>query len=607
MFFSRKTTVCSLLLMVLMFAGCTTMSKSSPFSADKSLPVIEEDQKSDPVEETSDAEISEENNLPENTEVIPEETAGQSVVAAEKVIEEPPPTDQELIDTALEHLQASNTYWEQGDLDNAIVCLDKASSFTLKINNNASPEILQQLEDVRIAIAKKTLEVYSSRFITANGFHTAIPLPSEINSNVQKAINLFTGKDKKWFLKVYARSGKYRPAIVRVLKEAGLPEELSWLPFIESGYSTGAYSKARALGMWQFIASTGYKYGLKRDNWIDERMDPEKSTKAAIAYLKELHQIFGEWTTALAAYNCGEARILRVIRQQKISYMDNFWDLYEKLPGETAFYVPKYYALQYILEDPAKYGIELPPLEEELKYEKVNVNKQMLLKTLAKEMDVDYNLLKEMNSELRQDVTPASTYELKVPEGKGEVLMARLEDIPVYVPPVPAYVVHRVRSGESLSVIAEKYHTSIRSIMNMNGLRSKNFLRAGWKLKIPTGKYTTPATYTVSSGTPTQYTVRNGDTLWKIADRFGTTVNSIKALNGLQSNWLKIGQKLTISRSVVAQASTGDSQNYIVRQGDSPYLIAKRHRMNLYEFLKINNLTVDSTIFPGQEVKVIPR
>jgi membrane-bound lytic murein transglycosylase D len=198
-----------------------------------------------------------------------------------------------------------------------------------------------------------------------------------MNRHVQKAIDLFTtGREKEWFLKVYARSGKYRPAIVRELKEAGLPEELSWLPLIESGFSTVAISSARALGMWQFIASTGYKYGLNRDAWIDERMNPEKATKAAIAYLTELHQIFGEWTTALAAYNCGEARVLKEISTQKINYMDNFWDLYEKLPSETAFYVPKFLAVLHIVNNPSAYGIELPPLEKEIEYDKVNINKQ---------------------------------------------------------------------------------------------------------------------------------------------------------------------------------------------------------------------------------------
>jgi membrane-bound lytic murein transglycosylase D len=604
MFYTWKSRIKSLLFLIFLFTGCTTTDSNVPLTVDKPTPEIQENLAPEPPKEAPAEEMNVVKSVSSDKQTAAEEIHEKPPVQPVKIIVDTP-TDQELIDSALEHLQASNEFWEQGDLDNAINCLDKAYSYTLKINNTETPEIIQQMQDVRIAIAKKTLEIYSSRYTTANGFHNAIP--TVMNSHVQKAVNLFNGKEKKWFLTVYARSGKYRPAIVRELKEAGLPEELSWLPFIESGFSTKAHSSARALGMWQFIASTGYKYGLNRDTWIDERMDPEKSTKAAIAYLKELHQIFGDWTTALAAYNCGEARVLRVISQQKISYMDNFWDLYEKLPRETAFYVPKFMAVLQILDDPAAYGIELPSLEDELVYEKVTINKQVQLKTLASEMDADYTLLKELNSELRQNVTPTDTYELKVPMGKAEILVAKMDSIPTYIPPVPAYVVHRVRNGESLSVIAEKYNASIRSIMNLNGLKSRNFLRAGWKLKIPTGKYTSAATHSSTSGASIKYVVQNGDSLWKIADSFGSTVKSIKAINGLESNWLKVGQELIISGGSTQANTEGGSQNYTVRRGDSPYLIAKRHRMKLYDFLQMNNLTANSTIFPGQEVKVSPQ
>jgi membrane-bound lytic murein transglycosylase D len=152
-----------------------------------------------------------------------------------------------------------------------------------------------------------------------------------MNPDVQKEISSFQGMERDSFVAAYQRSGIYRSDIMKEIKKAGIPEELFWLPLVESLFKINAYSSARALGLWQFIPSTGYKFGLSRDEWIDERMDVQKSTKAAIAYLKELHNMFGDWLTALAAYNCGEGRVLRVISSQHINYLDSFWDLYRKL------------------------------------------------------------------------------------------------------------------------------------------------------------------------------------------------------------------------------------------------------------------------------------
>ncbi|MGD8982594.1 MAG: LysM peptidoglycan-binding domain-containing protein [Desulfobacteraceae bacterium] len=516
-------------------------------------------------------------------------------------------TNQELVDSALEFCETSNDYWEQGDLDNAIDALDKAYSLILKVSGDAEPELLQQKEDLRITISRRIVEVYVSRFTAANGDHKVIPLV--MNRHVERALALFKGREREFFLASYRRSGKYRPEIVKFLEEAGLPEELSWLPLIESGFKIRAMSRARALGLWQFIASTGYKFGLKRNMWIDERMDAEKSTKAAIAYLKELHQIFGDWATVLAAYNCGERRVLNRIKSQRINYLDNFWDLYERLPRETAFYVPKFLAVLHILNDPEAHGFTLPPVDEELRAEKVDINKQVHLKTIARRLDIDYGTLKELNPELRHHLTPSEPYVLKVPPGKGEVLLAKLDDIPVWRPPVPAYVVHRVRYGESLSVIADKYGTSTRAIMNMNGLRRRDYLKVGWKLRIPVKKtrFThlarPPIQTSQLKGEMVEYTVQKGDSLWLIARRFGTTTRMIRSLNQLNTSVLRVGQVLKISpgRMVMKLDST---QTHLVREGDSPYLIAKKYEIDLSEFLKINNLTPRSTIFPGEIVTI---
>ena len=536
------------------------------------------------------------------------ETDTLSEISEQNAVEPTEPTNQELIDSALDYCQTANEFWEQGDLDNAIDALDKAYSYTLKVNLDKDPDVLQQKEDLRFTISKRIIEVYSSRFTVANGKHKAIPLA--MNKYVERALNLFSGREKQFFLDSYKRSGKYRPAIVAALKEAGLPEELSWLPLIESGFKVRALSKARALGIWQFIASTGYKYGLKRDQWIDERMDPEKSTQAAIAYLSELHRIFGDWTTVMAAYNCGEGTVLKRIRTQQINYLDNFWDLYEKLPRETAFYVPKFLAVLHILNDPEAYGIILPDLDKEIESEEVTVDKHLHLKTIAESLNIDYATLKELNPELRHNNTPSTHYALRVPKGTGYHLLAKLPDIPAWKPPVPRYVIHRVRSGESLSVIAERYKTSMRAIMVMNDLSRKDYLKVGWRLKIPTRKeyayQTSSSSKDISrpKGEIFRYTVRKGDSLWLIANRYKTTTKAIKSLNQLTSSTLQIGQVLLISPGLTT-ADVSYTKNYSVKNGDSPYLIAKMHQMNLYEFLRVNNLTPRSTIYPGQVVQVI--
>jgi len=479
-------------------------------------------------------------------QALPAETNGQDNYSL--ALTTPYDENQRLLDSAIDFYEIAKAFWERGDLESALTALDESYALILDVNQDADQTLLQQKEDLRFTIAKRIMEVYASRFSVVTGNQNAIPMM--MNKHVEKAIKSFTGGEGKFFINSYVQSGKYRPAIVEALREEGLPEELSWLPLIESGFRTRALSRARALGMWQFIASTGYKFGLERNAWIDERMDPEKSTKAAIAYLKELHGIFGDWTTALAAYNCGEGTILRVIKRQKIRYLDNFWDLYTYLPRETASYVPRFMAVLHIINDPERYGITLPPMDKPLPVDKVMVEKQVSLKNVAKTIGCSYDEMKALNPELRRDVTPTTPYQLRVPSEKKEVLLAKLPAIPTWVAPTPSYVVHRVRRGESLSVIASRYGTSVRAIMSMNGLKKSSYIKQGWKLKIPTSKrgYSNVQTAHLN-GDASTYVVRKGDSLWKIAHRFGTTTKALQSINQLPSTRLDVGQILAIPKS----------------------------------------------------------
>jgi membrane-bound lytic murein transglycosylase D len=513
---------------------------------------------------------------------------------------------QSILDEALDLCRVSQDHWQKGELEKAIEALDQAYSLILEVDSDDRSKFIQQKEDLRFMISKRILEIYASRNIVVNGNHKAIPLV--LNKHVQSEIDSFTkGKEKDFFIESFKRSGKYRARIVEELKQAGLPPELSWLPLIESGFKVNALSKARALGLWQFIPSTGYKFGLKRDMFIDERLDPEKSTRAAIEYLKELHQMFGDWATVLAAYNCGEGKVLRVIRNQNINYLDNFWDLYERLPQETARYVPRFLATLHIVGCPEKYGLDQIDTCPSLGFETAAISKQVHLKDISKKTGMSELLLKELNPELRYHIVPDGRYLLKIPSGNRDVLLARLDEIPVASIPRPAFVYHRVRSGETLSSIAMRYRTSIRSIARVNSLYRQNYIVIGQTLKIPS-KGNVSYSYRSEKIDPKMcknggnHIVKSGDSLWIIAKRYGTTTQKISELNDLASTHLHIGQVLKIPGCENVKPVSSGSKTYRVKRGDSPFKIAQQYNISLEHLLNLNNLTRNSKIYPGQRL-----
>jgi membrane-bound lytic murein transglycosylase D len=537
---------------------------------------------------------------------LPTDEADAGEVVAVEVASSPPGTQQQL-DEALDFCEAAQAFWQNGELESALEALDKAYSLILTVEPDDPAKLVQQKEDLRFLISKRILEIYASRNIVVNGNHNAIP--RELNTNIQKEINLFTrGPERNFFIESYKRSGKYRPMILEKLEAAGLPAELSWLPLIESGFKVKALSSARALGLWQFIPSTGYKFGLKRDQYIDERIDFEKASDAAIAYLKELHSIFGDWSTVLAAYNCGEGRVLRVIRTQNINYLDDFWDLYGRLPFETARYVPRFLAALHVIENLERYGMSDIDVYPALDFERVDVDRQIHLKDLASPLGTTLDTLKDLNPELRYSVLPPNTYTLRVPVGKKDLLLASIDQVPVSSPPRPAYVYHRVRKGETLSTIARRYHTSVKNIMWANNLTRSSYIVAGKKLKIPQrGMVVTHAQAAAPSHEVwnQKHVVKSGDSLWIIAKRYGTTTQKIQEMNRLSTTRLRINQVLKVpSQEMASVQPAKGSGTYYVQRGDSPYIIARKYNMSLNQFLKINSLTPRSTIYPGQSVRI---
>jgi membrane-bound lytic murein transglycosylase D len=542
----KNLTVVAVFGAALLLSWACSSSKVPPkISAPQAPPAVEEKPAEPPAQELP----PEQKEPPPVTEAAAEEGVVQE---SENLTEDEDPSS--LLEEALNTYQEAQSAWEKGDWDSAFQALDEAYALILKVQLPPDSPLLQEKNDLRLLIAQRIQQIYASRPVTVGDNHRTIPL--EENKEVLNEIKLFQTREKNQFLEAYRRSGLYRDMILEELRKEAVPDELSWLPLIESWYKVRALSRARALGMWQFISSTGYRFGLKRDRYVDERMDPVKSTRAAIRYLIELHSFFGDWSTALAGYNCGEVRVQNVIRTQRIDYLDDFWDLYRQLPWETARYVPRFIATLLIINNPEKYGFVLPPPDPPLQFDSVAIEHPFKLSSLAASLGVDASLLSSLNPELRYDSTPAYAYILRVPPGCGEKISALTASLPKWIPPEAQYTWHYVRRGETLSTIAARYRTSVRAIARLNGLRSVHFIKPGQRLKIP-GR--------------------------------GGAVPAAAASGGR------------------AETGAGQKVAYTVKAGDTPFGIAKSHAMRLEEFLSLNGLAGKARIFPGQQLWVWPK
>ena len=300
---------------------------------------------------------------------------------------------------------------------------------------------------------------------------------------VQRNIKVMTERIPERFERYLSRSSRYLPLMKNILREEGVPDDLAYLPIIESGFNTHAYSRSRASGPWQFIRGTGKRYGLKINWWVDERRDPVKSTRAAARYLKDLHEEFGSWSLALAAYNAGEGRIRRARRSTKAQ---DFWSVMRtmKIKPETRNYVPKFIAARLIALDPVAYGFTEVEYQEEFVYDEVSINFPMSLDVIATTAGCTVKEIKDLNPELRRWSTPpVESYRLKIPRGSSMTFAANLPKIPAAKR--VTVKVHRVRSGDSVWTIAKRYGVPRSAIINYNKLGRRALIKPGQRLIIP--------------------------------------------------------------------------------------------------------------------------
>jgi membrane-bound lytic murein transglycosylase D len=399
-----------------------------------------------------------------------------------------------------------------------------------------------------------------------------IPIP--LNQRVLSYIELFQGRLHDFIEEGMKRGSKYLPMIQNVFRAEGLPLDLAYVPLVESAFKPNALSRVKAKGVWQFMAGTAAENGLRRNWYIDERSDPEKATVAAAKYLRTLSKIFdGDWHLALASYNGGPGRLQRAMNKARI---DDFWKLAEKpkvLPRETREYVPMILAAIVIARNPAQYGFDFEA-EPPHSYDKVTLPRPVDLRRVAEWTNRSIDEIQALNPELRRWTTPArdDDYELKVPTGTGDVVVAKLADAPPG--DLASLKFYTVKRGDTLPLIAKKLHVSKADLAEANDLRLTARVAAGQRLMVPHEATVlmaartdrpvpaTEARSTVSgSGQLARaaansnrvkaiYEVKRGDTLASVAVLFKTSVASLKTWNPriARSNRLTAGQRLTVYR-----------------------------------------------------------
>jgi membrane-bound lytic murein transglycosylase D len=464
---------------------------------------------------------------------------------------------------------------------------------------------------------------------------TEFQLPAGDAAAVQREVDWFAGH-QQYLDRVFERSGRYLFHIVEALEERGMPADLALLPVVESAFDPFAYSHGRAAGLWQIIPGTGKRLGLQQDWWFDGRRDVLESTRAALDYLQELHDQFnGDWLLAIAGYNSGEGNVARAIeRAASAGKPLDFWGVRNYLPVETRTYVPRLLAIRNVVLEPAKYGISLPELANEPQFAVIETGSQIDMALAAELAGVNTDELYALNAGVNRWATdPDGPHRLLVPATQADQFQTGLASLGDR--PRVEWTRYKVKDGESIGTLADRYKTTPAVLRQVNNLRS-NSLRAGDYLMIPRSlqsfaSYTQSADMraerqqnTPRSGQRKEHVVQAGETLWSISRTYGVDVRSLASWNAMApGDVLSVGRDLVIwtggtpsatasaARAAIAVPAMpgrgmGADQirqvKYVVRRGDSLYSIAQRFRVSVPNLLEWNGVKAGHVLQPGQQL-----
>ncbi len=399
-------------------------------------------------------------------------------------------------------------------------------------------------------------------------------IPLVYNEKIHAFINYFTVRDREYTRLMMRRKNLYFPLFEKYLAKYNLPDELKYLAIIESGLNPRAVSRARAVGLWQFMSATGRYYGLHNNWYIDERMDPEKSTDAACRYLRDLHRMFNDWELALAAYNTGPGNVRKAIRRS--GYKKTFWEIYSHLPRETRSYVPQFVAIIYTMNHLDEHNFFDEGEEMLVRSDTLHVRKFVNFETLASLTGSCVEDLQKLNPSIQHNAIPETEgkFVMRIPVTAKEELSANRfaildsasrvgkKELELLAKTMQGStygrerIVYKVRSGDVLGAIAMRHRVRVADIKKWNNLHS-DVIRTGQRLNIwvkgsthttvASTRTTTPAAVTTDLEGKKTYVVQPGDTLWDISKKFsGLTIEKIKELNKLSNSKIQPGQKLIV-------------------------------------------------------------